>query len=59
MFVRAVAKLVISGSEDGSVFVWNLQNKQILQTIENAHSCTPPLASLVQEYDSLTSLYIT
>jgi len=38
MFVRTAAKLIISGSEDGSVVIWNLQSKQILQTIENAHS---------------------
>ncbi|KAF2671168.1 WD40 repeat-like protein [Microthyrium microscopicum] len=36
-YTEKPSALMVSGSEDGSLWIWDVGNKKILQTIENAH----------------------
>jgi COMPASS component SWD3 len=32
-----LSALVVSGSEDGAIWIWDVSSKKVIQTIENAH----------------------
>lgn len=41
---ESTAPLVVSGTEQGDIYVWNCQNKQLLQHIQDKHRASPVMS---------------